>query len=112
AALAAGAPLAASPGSTIADGIAVKRPGALTLALVERFVDEVVMVSEEDIAEAMVLLLERAKLVVEGAGAVGVAALLAGLVRPAAEGATVPLLSGGNVDAGLLALVARRHETA
>jgi len=59
-----------------------------------------------------VILMERAKLVVEGAGAVGVAALLAGLVRPAAEGTTLVVLSGGNVDAGLLALVARRHETA
>ena len=90
----------------------MKRPGELTLPLVARWVDEVVVVSEEDTAEAMVLLLERAKLVVEGAGAVGVAALLSGLVRPAADGATVVVLSGGNVDAGLLALVARRHETA
>jgi threonine dehydratase len=112
AALAAGVPLAVNAASTIADGIAVKRPGDLTLPLVARWVDEVVVVSEEDTAEAMVILLERAKLVVEGAGAVGVAALLASLVRPAAEGATVVVLSGGNVDAGLLALVARRHETA
>jgi threonine dehydratase len=59
-----------------------------------------------------VILMERAKLVVEGAGAVGVAALLAGLVRPSPDGTTVVILSGGNVDAGLLALVARRHETA
>ncbi len=64
--------------TTIADGIAVKRPGELTLPLVERWVDEMVTVGEDEIAEAMVLLLERAKLVVEGAGAVGVAALLAG----------------------------------
>jgi threonine dehydratase len=112
AALAAGAPVAVNPASTIADGIAVKRPGDLTLPLVARWVDEVVVVSEEDTAEAMVILMERAKLVVEGAGAVGVAALLASLVRPAGEGATVVVLSGGNVDAGLLALVARRHETA
>jgi threonine dehydratase len=112
AALAAGAPLAVDPVSTIADGIAVKRPGLITLPLVERFVDEVVVVSEEDTAEAMVLLMERAKLVVEGAGAVGVAALTAQLTRPAASGATVVVLSGGNVDAGLLALLARRHETA
>ena len=63
---------------TIADGIAVKRPGALTLRLIREWVDEVVVVSEEEVAEAMVFLLERAKLVVEGAGAVGVAALLAG----------------------------------
>jgi threonine dehydratase len=112
AALAAGAPLAATPSSTIADGIAVKRPGRLTLPLVERWVDDVVVVSEEDTAEAMVLLMERAKLVVEGAGAVGVAALMAEAVRPASEGATVVVLSGGNVDAGLLALLTRRHETA
>ncbi|HXR13858.1 MAG TPA: threonine ammonia-lyase [Solirubrobacteraceae bacterium] len=112
AALAAGTPVAVKGAPTIADGIAVKRPGELTLPLVERFVDEVVVVSEEDTAEAMVLLMERAKLVVEGAGAVGVAALLAELLRPAAEGTTVVVLSGGNVDAGLLALVARRHETA
>jgi threonine dehydratase len=97
---------------TIADGIAVKRPGALTLPLVERFVDEVRVVSDDDIAEAMVLLLERAKLVVEGAGAVGVAALLAGTVAPAPSGTTVVVLSGGNVDAALLALVAQRHEVA
>jgi threonine dehydratase len=112
AAIAAGAPVAVNATSTIADGIAVKRPGELTLPLVARFADDVVVVSEEDTAEAMVLLMERAKLVVEGAGAVGVAALLADLVEPAAEGSTVVVLSGGNVDAGLLALVARRHETA
>jgi threonine dehydratase len=112
AALVAGTPVAVNVAPTIADGIAVKRPGQLTLPLVERFVDEMVVVSEEDTAEAMVILMERAKLVVEGAGAVGVAALLAELVRPASVGATVVLLSGGNVDAGLLALVARRHETA
>jgi threonine dehydratase len=112
AALAAGALLAVTPESTIADGIAVKRPGRITLPLVQRWVDDVVVVSEEDTAEAMVLLLERAKLVVEGAGAVGVAALLAHAAVPSPEGSTVVLLSGGNVDAGLLAAVARRHETA
>jgi threonine dehydratase len=96
---------------TIADGIAVKRPGAVTLPLIKQWVDDVVVVAEDDVAEAMVLLLERAKLVVEGAGAVGVAALLAGRVPPAAEGLTAIILSGGNVDAGLLADVARRHET-
>jgi threonine dehydratase len=112
AALAAGAPVAVTARSTIADGIAVKRPGVLTLPLVARWVDEVVVVSEEDTAEAMVMLMERAKLVVEGAGAVGVAALLAEIVKPSPEGSTVVVLSGGNVDAGLLALVARRHATA
>jgi threonine dehydratase len=96
---------------TIADGIAVKRPGELTAALIELWVDELLVVPEDDIAEAMVFLLERAKLVVEGAGAVGVASLLSGLVKPAAAGTTVAILSGGNVGAGLLAEIARRHES-
>ncbi|MGH2874911.1 MAG: threonine ammonia-lyase, partial [Solirubrobacteraceae bacterium] len=63
------------------------------------------------VAEAMVFLMERAKLVVEGAGAVGVAALLAGRAGDGGEGTTVVLLSGGNVDSGLLAQIARRHES-
>ena len=104
--------MACEPRPTIADGIAIKRPGAITLPLVERWVDEMPVVREDDVAEAMVLLLERAKLVVEGAGAVGVAALLAGELAPAEHGSTVIVLSGGNVDAGLLAEVAHRHETA
>src|SRR5262249_8383927 len=79
---------------------------------VERWVEDVVVVSEEDTAEAMVLLMERAKLVVEGAGAVGVAALLAAMTRPAAAGTTVVVLSGGHVDAGLPAPLAGRQETA
>ena len=66
---------------------------------------------EDETAEAMVLLMERCKLVVEGAGAVGVAALLGGHVAPTASGTTVAVLSGGNVDPGLLASIARRHET-
>jgi threonine dehydratase len=106
-----GEPTAVSSALTIADGIAVKRPGNLTLALVARWLDDVVMVGEDEIAEAMVLLMERSKLVVEGAGAVGAAALLGGLVAPARSGTTVVVLSGGNVDAGLLAAVTRRHET-
>ena len=69
---------------TIADGIAVKRPGELTRRSWSEWLDDVVIVSEEEIAEAMVLLMEKAKLVVEGAGAVGVAALLAGARPPAA----------------------------
>ena len=68
-------------------------------------------VEEDEVAEAMVFLLERAKLVVEGAGAVGVAALLAGRVRAARRGTTIVVLAGGNVDAGRLAEVARRHES-
>jgi threonine dehydratase len=105
------APITAAARATIADGIAVKRPGDITLPLVHRWVDEMVVVSEEDIADAMVWLLERSKLVVEGGGAAGVAAVLAAKVAPAERGATVIVLSGGNVDAGLLAAVAQRNET-
>ncbi|MGH2890356.1 MAG: threonine ammonia-lyase [Solirubrobacteraceae bacterium] len=97
--------------ATIADGIAIKRPGEITLPLVKRWVDEMVLVSEEEIADSMVWLLERSKLVVEGGGAAGVAAVMAGRIAPAAHGTTVVVLSGGNVDAGLLATVAQRNET-
>jgi threonine dehydratase len=106
-----GEPVAASSVLTIADGIAVKRPGAITLPLLSEHADGVVVVDEDEVAEAMVVLMERCKLVVEGAGAVGVAALLGGQVSAAPSGTTVAVLSGGNVDAGLLALVARRHES-
>ena len=109
--LAAGKPVPVESALTIADGIAVKRPGELTLQLMARWVDEMAAVEEDEVAEAMVFLLERAKLVVEGAGAVGVAALLAGRLRASPGGTTVVVLSGGNVDAGLLAEVARRHES-
>jgi threonine dehydratase len=109
--LRAGVPVVFEARATIADGIAVKRPGEVTLRLVQRWVDELVVVREDDIAEAMVWLMERAKLVVEGGGAVGVAALLAGDLAPPATGSTVIVLSGGNVDAGLLAAIAHRHET-
>ncbi len=73
--------------------------------------DDVVTVDEDDIAAAMVLLMERAKLVVEGGGAVGVAALLTGAAQPATHGTTCVILSGGNVDAGLLATITRLHES-
>jgi threonine dehydratase len=99
------------PLTTIADGIAVKTPGAYTGPLVEALVDELVAVDEDSIAEAMVLLLDRTNLVVEGAGAVGVAALLRDLVPRPATGSTALVLSGGNVDTGLLAQIARRHES-
>jgi threonine dehydratase len=111
ASLAAGEPVAAESALTIADGIAVKRPGGLTLELVRRWIDEIVLVREDDVGEAMVFLLERTKLVVEGAGAVGVAAVLEGGVKLPSAGTTIVILSGGNVDAGLLAEIVRRHET-
>jgi threonine dehydratase len=111
ASLEAGHPVEVGAALSIADGITVKRPGALTLPLVSRWVDDMVVVEEDDVAEAIVFLLERAKLVVEGAGAVGVAALLSGQIKPAGPGSTAVILSGGNVDAGLLAEIVRRHES-
>jgi threonine dehydratase len=111
ASLEAGKPIAVSSALTIADGIAVKRPGGLTLKLIERWVDDFVIVTEDEVAEAMVFLLERAKLVVEGAGAVGVAAILAERIENGTSGTTAVILSGGNVDPGLLAQIARRHES-
>ena len=93
-------------GFTIADGIAVKHPGELTSSILDRVLDDVVSVSDEEITESIVLLLERTKLVVEGAGAVGVAALLHGKVG--GEGPVVAVLSGGNIDASLLISVMRR----
>ncbi len=95
----------------LADGIAVKQPGEITEPMLEQLLDEVVTVEEDAIAEAIMLLLERTKLVVEGAGAVGVAALVGEQVAPAASGTTVLILSGGNIDTGVLADLARHHET-
>jgi threonine dehydratase len=104
-------PVTFSSRATIADGIAVKRPGEITLPLVRRWVDEMVVVTEEEIARGMVWLLERSKLVVEGGGAAGVAAVMSGRVPPADTGSTVIVLSGGNVDPGLLAGIAQWNET-
>ncbi len=97
--------LPGGPGFTIADGIAVKQPGELTGSILDRVLDDMVAVTDEEISEAIVYLLERTKLVVEGAGAVGVAALVAGKI--AGSGTVVPLLSGGNIDATLLLAVMR-----
>ena len=108
----AGRPVEVEASQTICDGIAVKRPGELTLPLVERYVDEVVTVSDDEVAEAMVLLLERAKLVVEGAGAVGVAALGSGRIEPPQGGEVCVVLSGGNVDASRLTECIHLGETA
>ncbi len=106
----AGGQVVGGPVLTLADGIAVKYPGELTGPLVERWVDEVVTVDEDAIADAMVLLMDRAKLYVEGAGAVGVSALLSGAVVPSTAGATCVVLSGGNVDLGVVPSLIRRHE--
>lgn len=107
----AGHPAPDGPVVTLADGIAVKRPGDITRPLIEKFVDDIVVVQEDSVADAMVLLMERAKLLVEGGGAVGVSALMTGLVTPAAAGRTCVVLSGGNVDLGLIPGLIRRHET-
>jgi threonine dehydratase len=104
-------PIPVAPAATIADGIAIKRPGDLTLALIERWVDDLATVEDDDIAEAMVLLLERGKLLAEGAGAATTAALLTGAVAPAGRGVTVAIASGGNLDANVLARLITRRET-
>jgi len=97
-------------GETIADGIAVKIPSDFTMPLLEDLLDDIVHVSDDEISEAIVLLLERAKLTVEGAGAVGVAALLSGKAG-AGSGTAVPVLSGGNIDATMLISVMRHGLT-
>jgi threonine dehydratase len=92
-------------GYTIADGILVKKPGELTMQVLDELLDDMVDVSDDEIAAAIVLLLERTKLLVEGAGAVGVAATLAG--RVGGGGPVLAILSGGNIDATLLISVMR-----
>jgi threonine dehydratase len=94
--------------STLADGIAVKRAGELTFEHVRRYVDEIVTVSEEEIASAILYLLEKEKTVVEGAGAVGVAALLNRKVRGLEGKRVVAVLSGGNIDVNVVARVIER----
>ena len=96
---------------TLADGIAVKKPGRFTRPLVEKWIDDIVVVDEDAVADAMVLLMERSKLYVEGAGAVGVSALLSERAAPARNGTTCVVLSGGNVDLGVVPGLVRRHET-
>jgi threonine dehydratase len=97
-------------GYTIADGIWVKVPSDFTMPLLEDLLDDMVSVTDEEISEAIVLLLERAKLTVEGAGAVGVAALLSGKAG-GGRGTAVPILSGGNIDATMLISVMRHGLT-
>ena len=97
--------------TTLADGIAVKQPGAITKPLIERWVDDIVSVEENLVADALVMLMERSKLVVEGGGAVGLSALMADKVDLSRTGSTCIVLSGGNVDMGLIPNLVRRHET-
>lgn len=103
--LQAGEPVAVEVASTIADGIAVKRPGSLTLPIIKEYVHQVVEVSEEEIARGIFFCVQNNRLVVEGAGAAGIAALLAKKVELDADDTVCAVLGGGNIDANLLARV-------
>ncbi|HEY4034766.1 MAG TPA: threonine ammonia-lyase [Ktedonobacteraceae bacterium] len=87
--------------TTIADGIAVKRPGALTFSIIQNLVDDIVLVEDEAIINAVLLLMERSKMVVEGAGATGLAAMLSGAINLEGKKVLVPL-TGGNIDMNLV----------
>jgi len=106
--LAAGEVVSLPPAHTIADGIAVKRPGDVTLPYVARYVDRVVTVDDEEIASAILFLVEREKTVVEGAGAAPVAALLHGRVPEASGKTTAIVIGGGNIDVNLLSRIIER----
>lgn len=106
--LEAGAPVAVESADTLADGIAVKRVGALAYPLLESLVDEWALVSEQEIADAVFFLLEQEKVVVEGAGAAAVAALLEKKVEAAPEETVVCVLSGGNIDVNLISRIIDR----
>jgi len=100
-------PVTIDPATTIADGIAVRRAGDLTLPMVERYVDEIVTVDEDEIASAILMLLEREKTLAEGAGATALAALLQH--RTSLGGAhTAVLICGGNIDVTLLSRIIER----
>lgn len=111
ASLQAGEPRDVEVSATIADGIAVKRPGRLTFALMQRYVDEIVTVSDDQIADAMLWMIERGKQVVEGAGAAGLAAVREGIVS-GSTGPIVCVLSGGNIDPVQLMPIVRHGLTA
>jgi threonine dehydratase len=107
AAVAEGKPVTLDPAKTIADGIAVRRAGDRTLPLVQRYVDDIVTVEEEEIANAILLLLEREKTLAEGAGAAALAAVLNHKLPMAAKRAAV-LVCGGNIDVTLLSRIIER----
>lgn len=103
--LQAGEPLEAIAKPTIADGIAVKRPGQITLPIIREFVDDIVEVSEEEIAEGIYHCVQNTHIVVEGAGASGVAALLAGKIDIKPDDTVCAILAGGNIDGNLLSRI-------
>ncbi|MFN6964002.1 MAG: threonine ammonia-lyase [Pyrinomonadaceae bacterium] len=101
----AGHPVEVTAQPTIADGIAVKRPGELTLPIIREFVDDVVEVTEDEIAQAVYHCVQNNRLVVEGAGAAGLAALLARKLPVGTDDKVCAVLCGGNIDANLLARI-------
>ena len=106
-ALRAGAPVSVQPAPTIADGINVRRVGDVPFAIAKQYVDDVVTVDDEEVAEAILLLLERAKTVSEGAGAVALAALVRGKL-PTKGRRVVAVITGGNIDVNLLSRIIDR----
>jgi len=106
-AVAEGKPVTLSPAVTIADGIAVRRAGDRTLPLVKKYVDEIVTVDDEEISNAILLLLEREKTLAEGAGAAAIAALLNHKLPLAGKKVAV-LVCGGNIDVTLLSRIIER----
>jgi threonine dehydratase len=106
-AIAEGHPVTLSPAATIADGIAVRRAGEKTLPLVQKYVDDIVTVDEEEIANAILLLLEREKTLAEGAGAAAIAALI-NRKTPLSGKRVAVLVCGGNIDVSLLSRIMER----
>ena len=96
---------------TLADGIAVKQPGKFTKPIIDKYVDEIIEVDEDSIADAVVLLMEHSKMLVEGGGAVGLSTLITQQIKPSTTGSTCIVLSGGNIDIGLIPNLVRRNET-
>ncbi len=105
-----GAPVQIETSETIADGIAVKRVGDLTFPLIERYVDDLVVVDEEEIAAAVHLLLERQKVLAEGAGAAPLAAILAGRIPLKENDVAAMVVSGGNIDVTLVQRILDRGQ--
>jgi threonine dehydratase len=101
-------PVTVEPATTIADGIAVRRAGEITLSMVEKYVDEIVTVDEDEIASAILMLLEREKTLAEGAGAVALAAVLQRKTTIPAGAKTGVLVGGGNIDVTLLSRIIER----
>jgi threonine dehydratase len=106
-AVAEGKPVTLAPAATIADGIAVRRAGDRTLPLVQKYVDEIVTVNEEEIANAVLLLLEREKMLAEGAGAAAIAAVINHKIKMSGKKVAV-LVCGGNMDVTLLSRIIER----